>query len=146
MGLFGFSQPPDINKGIEEYQSTEGAVLLDVRNIGEYAQGHIEGSINIPLPCIIDIKDKVTDRNTPIFVYCLSGISKNMNHQKRFLETHLWVMPLVHGMQRFVRMFLCYIWMLPGQNWSRKRESTTGKKLRKRISLTVGEKKESTLY
>ena len=73
MGLFGFSQPPGINKGIEEYQSTEGAVLLDVRNIGEYAQGHIEGSINIPLPCIIDIKDKVTDRNTPIFVYCLSG-------------------------------------------------------------------------
>lgn len=63
MGLFGFSQPPDINKGIEEYQSTEGAVLLDVRNIGEYAQGHIEGSINIPLPCIIDIKDKVTDRS-----------------------------------------------------------------------------------
>lgn len=32
------------------------------------------------------------------------------------------------------------------QNWSRKRESTTGKKLRKRISLTAGEKKENTLY
>lgn len=73
MGFFGFSRQPDINTGVAEYKNTEGAVLVDVRNIGEYAAGHIEGSINVPLQFITDIKGRVTDLNTPLFVYCLSG-------------------------------------------------------------------------
>lgn len=73
MGFFGFSRQPDINAGVAEYKNTEGAVLVDVRNIGEYAAGHIEGSINVPLQFITDIKGRVTDLNTPLFVYCLSG-------------------------------------------------------------------------
>ena len=32
MSLFGFLKLPDINKGVEEYSSLEGAVLLDVRD------------------------------------------------------------------------------------------------------------------
>jgi len=56
--------------GLEEYRETPNAVLLDVRSPGEYAQGHIPGSINIPAPEINRIK---IDKGQPLFVYCLSG-------------------------------------------------------------------------
>ena len=32
----------------------QGALILDVRSKGEYAGGHIKGSINIPLQEIVD--------------------------------------------------------------------------------------------
>jgi len=49
-------------------------VILDVRTIEEYKEGHIENSLLIPLDNLekeaeINIKDK----DTPIFVYCRSG-------------------------------------------------------------------------
>lgn len=56
--------------GLEEYRETPNAVLLDVRSPGEYAQGHIPGSLNIPAHEIERIK---VDKNKPLFVYCLSG-------------------------------------------------------------------------
>ncbi len=63
----------DINKGVEEWKNTEGAVLLDVRTAEEYAGRHIEGSINIPLDGLDAIKKSLPDKTTPLFVYCLSG-------------------------------------------------------------------------
>ncbi|EHE88036.1 rhodanese-like domain-containing protein [Lactobacillus delbrueckii] len=46
MGLF---QANDVNAGVEEYQKTLQAKLIDVREEDEYAAGHIPASINIPL-------------------------------------------------------------------------------------------------
>ena len=73
MRLLGFLKLPDINKGVEEYQTTEGAVLLDVRDPEEYASGHIPGAVNIPREEISKIGDLVSDQDTPIFTYCYSG-------------------------------------------------------------------------
>lgn len=73
MGVFDFFKPIDINAGVEEYRNTERAVLLDVRTIEEYREGHIEGSINLPLQAIAGIGNKVPNKNTPVFVHCLSG-------------------------------------------------------------------------
>ena len=39
MILFG-----NINKGLEEYQSTRGAILVDVREVDEFRTGHIPRS------------------------------------------------------------------------------------------------------
>jgi len=51
-----------------------GAVLIDVRNPGEYASGYIEGAISLPLDRITQtIQTRVPDKNTPVIVYCLSG-------------------------------------------------------------------------
>ncbi len=51
-----------------------GAVLIDVRNQGEYASGFIEGAISMPLDRISQsIQTKIPEKNTPIIVYCLSG-------------------------------------------------------------------------
>ena len=40
MGFFDFLKGPDINQGVKEYSTTDGAVLLDVRTLDEYRQGH----------------------------------------------------------------------------------------------------------
>lgn len=58
----------------QRIESETGIVILDVRTIEEYKEGHIENSLLIPLDNLekeaeINIKDK----ETPIFVYCRSG-------------------------------------------------------------------------
>ncbi len=73
MGLFNFLHTPDINEGVKEFQNTKDAVLLDVRTTEEYSEGHIDGSINIPLQNIRNISDVIKDKNTPLFVHCYSG-------------------------------------------------------------------------
>lgn len=72
MGLFG-QFGTDINQGVADFRETQGAVLLDVRSSAEYAGGHIPGSVNIPLDGIQAVLTKYPDRQTPLFVYCLSG-------------------------------------------------------------------------
>jgi len=73
MGLSDFMKSPDINEGVKTCAATPGAVLLDVRDPGEYAAGHIPGSINLPLSEIKSAEDRFPDMDTPLFVYCLSG-------------------------------------------------------------------------
>lgn len=73
MGLFELLTGKDINKWIEELKNMTKAVLIDVRTRDEYNSGHIQGSINIPLDNINSAEGKVKNKNTQIFVYCLSG-------------------------------------------------------------------------
>lgn len=73
MGLFDFIRGADINQGIEEWKATKGAVLIDVRTREEYREGHIAGSINIPLDEMDLITARVSGKDTPIFVHCRSG-------------------------------------------------------------------------
>ena len=65
MILFG-----NINKGLEEYHSTPGAILVDVREADEFASGHIPGAINAPLSTI---SSTVLPKDAPLFLYCLRG-------------------------------------------------------------------------
>jgi len=54
-------------------------ILLDVRTPGEYGKGKIEGSINIPVDTISnEVATKLPDKNTTIYVYCLSGSRSNV--------------------------------------------------------------------
>lgn len=49
-----------------------GALVIDVREPGEYAEGHIEGAINIPLRTLTDNLNLIpTDRQ--VFVHCMTG-------------------------------------------------------------------------
>ena len=73
MGFFDFLKSPDINQGLQQYVDTPGALLVDVREPEEYAQGRIPGSVNVPLSCLSAIVDAASDKSTPLFVYCLSG-------------------------------------------------------------------------
>ncbi len=73
MGFLDFLKAPDINQGVEEFKATDGAVLLDVRTPGEYREGHIPGSKNIPLQALDEAEEIIENKDTPIFVHCLSG-------------------------------------------------------------------------
>lgn len=84
--MFNLFNHHDINHGVEEWKSTKGAILLDVRTKEEYNVYHIEGSLNIPLDHLNTVHKSITDKNTPIFVYCLSG-ARSVN-AVRYLKTH----------------------------------------------------------
>ncbi len=73
MGFLDFLKAPDINQGVEEFKETDRAVLLDVRTPGEYREGHIPGSKNIPLQTLDEAQKIIENKDTPIFVHCLSG-------------------------------------------------------------------------
>ena len=73
MRFFDFLKGPDINQGVKEYSTTDGAVLLDVRTPDEYRQGHIPGSKNVPLQSISKVAGMIDNKSTTIFVHCLSG-------------------------------------------------------------------------
>ncbi|MDO4442554.1 MAG: FAD-dependent oxidoreductase [Slackia sp.] len=53
--------------------TAQGAQLLDVRTAKEYAEGHIDGSVNIPLD---DLRERLgeLDAGRPVFVNCHSGL------------------------------------------------------------------------
>ena len=49
----------------------EKAVILDVRDAGEFATGHIPGAINVSRGTLeFNIWGKVPDQNAKIYVYC----------------------------------------------------------------------------
>ena len=73
MGFFDFWKQPDINQGIEQFKNTSGAILLDVRTPEEYAEGHIPGGQNLPLQSIDKATSIIDNKDTPLFVHCLSG-------------------------------------------------------------------------
>lgn len=50
----------------------EGAVLLDVRSGFEYAVGHLDGAVNIPVDELAARAGEL-DPDAEIVVYCLSG-------------------------------------------------------------------------
>ena len=73
MGFFDLFRQKDINQGLLDFKAVEGAVLLDVRTAEEYRQGHIPGSINISLQTIDKVLLEISNKETPLFVYCYSG-------------------------------------------------------------------------
>lgn len=50
-----------------------GAMILDVRGVNEYAEGHIPGSVNIPAGHLARRIDEVPVEE-PVFVHCQSGV------------------------------------------------------------------------
>lgn len=50
----------------------KGAVILDVRTTGEFAQGHVKGAINIPLDRLQQ-QIKKLPKDKPVVACCLSG-------------------------------------------------------------------------
>lgn len=73
MKLFDFFRNADINVGVSEYKVNDDAILLDVRTSEEYRDGHIDGSVNLPLDRISSIENIVKNKSTPLYVHCYSG-------------------------------------------------------------------------
>jgi rhodanese-related sulfurtransferase len=58
----------------QRIDSGEKITLIDVRTPQELTRGKIDGAINIPLDFFeSEIENKVKDKNTNVYLYCLSG-------------------------------------------------------------------------
>jgi phage shock protein E len=64
----------------------EGAIILDVRTKGEYAQGNIRGSINIAVEQLANNLHRLANRDSAIITCCASGMRSGM--AKRILESN----------------------------------------------------------
>lgn len=64
-------QADDLKRKID---SKEKIVIIDVRTPMEVSRGKVEGSINIPLDFFeSEIERKVKNKNTEVYLFCLSG-------------------------------------------------------------------------
>lgn len=69
----------------------KGALIVDVRSKGEYAGGHIKGSINIPLPELQNNLNKLK-KDKVVITCCASGMrsasAKSILQSSGFGEVH----------------------------------------------------------
>ena len=72
-----------MEEGIELMKADSDYILLDVRRIDEFEEGHIPGAINIPNESIgTEEIAKLPDKNQTIYVYCRSGNRSKQASQK----------------------------------------------------------------
>ena len=64
---------------------TNGARLVDVRTASEFADGHIEGAVNIPVQDLERRVEELEDRSDAVVVYCRSG--RRSAQAKKILES-----------------------------------------------------------
>jgi len=74
-GLFGSKcERMSMQDARIELDKHADVLLLDVRTPEEYRQGHIPGSINLPLDRLQSgLSNVLPDKQARVFVYCLSG-------------------------------------------------------------------------
>lgn len=69
-----------------------GAIILDVRSKGEYASGHIKGSMNISVDTLGNNLGKLKDKNKTIITCCASGMrsasAKSILASKGYTQVH----------------------------------------------------------
>lgn len=79
-GLFSGNANSELEKVIKE-----GAFLVDVREPFEFDEGHVKGSVNIPLNQIPEQLEAFANKET-IVVFCRSGNRSGM--AKKILESN----------------------------------------------------------
>ena len=84
--LFGLGPKVDYKELMQN-----GAQIIDVRTKAEYQQGHVKGSINIPLNNLSNHYSKLK-KDKPIITCCASGMrsaqGKNILKSNGFTEVH----------------------------------------------------------
>lgn len=70
----------------------QGAIIVDVRSKGEYAGGHIKGSLNIPLDQLSENLKKFKSKEQAILTCCASGMrsasAKGILKSKGYTNVH----------------------------------------------------------
>ncbi|MGL2966511.1 rhodanese-like domain-containing protein [Flavobacterium sp. XGLA_31] len=73
MGLLDILGLGGKSESIQDFVS-KGAVIIDVRTAGEFREGHIKGSKNIPLDTIQTKVNEIKNLNKSVIVCCRSGM------------------------------------------------------------------------
>jgi rhodanese-related sulfurtransferase len=77
MGLLDFLTGSGKKQRITEALAA-GAQIIDVRSAGEFRQGHVKGSRNIPLDRIGAEAKKLKQSGKPVITVCKSGMRSSM--------------------------------------------------------------------
>ena len=64
-----FSSGPDLGELL-----AEGALVVDVRSMGEYQRGHVKGSMHVPLPQLSKKINAVKKQKKTVITVCASGM------------------------------------------------------------------------
>ena len=72
MSFFGLFGGGTSEASIEEYLN-DGAVVIDVRTVGEFSDGHVKGSKNIVLNLIPTKVEEIKKLNKKVIAVCRSG-------------------------------------------------------------------------
>lgn len=71
---------------------SQGGVIVDVRTKGEYASGHVKGSVNIPLDQLGNQLKKFKNKEQGIITCCASGMrsasAKSFLKNQGFTNVH----------------------------------------------------------
>ncbi|GAB4052815.1 rhodanese-like domain-containing protein [Spirosoma litoris] len=67
--IFGGTNASQLDNAI-----AQGVVIIDVRSPGEFAGGHAQGAVNIPLDQLESKVNKIKSYKKPIVVCCASGM------------------------------------------------------------------------
>jgi len=70
LNMLGFGNK---SENIKDYLE-KGAIIVDVRTVGEFREGHISGSKNIPLDTIFSKTKEIKSWGKPVIVCCRSGM------------------------------------------------------------------------
>lgn len=73
MGLLDLLGLGSKSDSIQEF-AAKGAVIIDVRTVGEFSSGHIKSSKNIPLDTIASKIEEIKKLNKPVIACCRSGM------------------------------------------------------------------------
>ena len=73
MGLLSMLGLGGKQESVDDFME-KGAVIIDVRTVGEFQQGNIKGSKNIPLNTISTKIEEIKKMNKPVIVCCQSGM------------------------------------------------------------------------
>lgn len=79
--IFGLGPKKDLAELI-----LNGAIIVDVRTRGEYAGGHVQGSVNIPLDQLDRKIAELKKKNKPVITCCASGMRSGS--ARRILEAN----------------------------------------------------------
>jgi phage shock protein E len=85
--LFGLGPSVDFAQLVKD-----GGMIVDVRTKGEYAGGHIKGSVNIPLDQLTANLGQFKDKEQAIITCCASGMrsasAKSVLKSKGYNNVH----------------------------------------------------------
>lgn len=71
---------------MNELINNPSATIVDVRTETEFASGHVEGSINIPLDTVPNRIEEFADMSKPLILCCKSG--NRSGQAMAFLQQH----------------------------------------------------------
>lgn len=73
MGLLSMLGFGNKSENVKDFMD-KNAIIIDVRTVGEFREGHIKGSKNIPLDTLFAKTAEIKKLNQPVIVCCRSGM------------------------------------------------------------------------